>query len=801
METPVNYQVIFTGQLRQGFEAAAVKQALSQRLKLSPEKVEQLFANGRTVLKQTPSEEQARRIVMQLAAAGAIATVAANNGEAGPPASEAPPAAAAQEEAPEAPAKSKPLPKYSPFRRMRLFKPMLFAVAGIEVMLWLVYAGLILGLLGGVIGPSLFSTWGGQLLHSPLPGLLLQLVVFLLGTLALLIVLKPLLALRASRHRGIVIDAAQEPDLHAFIEDVCERIEAPMPSEIRLYNEAAVRTTYHQGALGFLRNQPVLSIGVPLIAWMNCSQLAALIAQSLNRYRRPNAPRATAILLATNGWLQRAVYEDDPVEAIVRRWHREGRVGDGLFGVLERFFTAGRRLVSWRLQLSRRLGRRLIHRSVAEGDKMALAFTGTDGFIRLLDQTGLLAFAGKNVLPGLEAQWQREGELPDNLVQVMVLRSRQYPVSMPQKLREMQEQQKAAIGDILPSDTQRLQRIAHQPIRGAYYCLSPAAILFRNYAKLTHTMTLRFYHHRLQLPLTPYHLKQVAAKGSLEQQLQQRLDRYFLRLYTDFMPLKLRHGIHGLGSSAEAKKQWAMAMARIRSEHERAKIARANFVATEAELVNSASREEMHLAGLGQLWHEEKLKNGELEAVHQSARDAEGEHEQAAHTLEQYLKAHAMRLGAALAVLNKGDGLPPAITALQSEAHLLVSVLERIDHVHEQLRQLGLHTVLLETLLSYRTVKKQQKLDDRIEQHAADCKHLLTAIGVALKSAPVPFANGKSKQLMGYVLQDTLTEETPQGDFDRGNDVVKRLALVQRRAIVRLVEIAEQVEKALGLAP
>jgi len=795
MDTRINYQVIFTGQLRKGHEPASVKKALSQRLQLSPEKVERLFANGQTVLKKTPSEQEAKRIVMQLAATGAIATVVPEGTQA-PPRAKAKAAPAAKDEA----VASQPLPRYAPFRNKLLLKPMFYAVASIEVLLGVVYVGLILGLLGGVIGPSLFTTWAGEMLHSPLLGLPLQLITFVLGTLALLIVLKPLLLLRASRHRGIVISAEQEPDFHAFIEDVCERIDAPVPSEIRLYNEASVRTAYYLGPLGFFRNEPVLTIGVPLVAGLNASQLAGLIALSLNRYRRPNAPRAMAILLATNGWLQRAVYEDDPIEAVVRRWHKEGRLGDGIFRLLERFFGAGRKLVSWRMAISRRFGRRLIHRSVAEGDKMALAFSGSEGFIRLLDQTSLLDFTSKNVLPKLTAQWESKGELPDNLVQMVVLRARQYPTTLPQKLRKQQEQQKAAIGDILPSDTQRLERVAHQPIMAAYYCLSPAVILFRNYAKLTHTMTLRFYHHRLQLPVSPYNLRQIAPKGSMEHQLQQHLDRYFQQLYADFLPLKLRQRMRGLNSGAEMQKQWQVAMARIRSEYERAKMTRQRFDDSEADLVVAVSHEEMQLAGIGQLWHEEKLKGHELEAVHQGARDAENEHEQAAHSLEQYLKAHAMRLGAALAILDQSEQLPQGLAALKPEARLLVSVLERIDNVHDQLRELWLSTIMLETLLSYQPLKKRPKLNDRIEQRSADNKHLVTAIGVALKSAVYPFANGEAVPLMRYVLQESDTDETPRANFDRGSDTVKRLALVQRRAIVRLVDIAVQVEKGIDLA-
>lgn len=804
MDAPINYQVIFTGKLRKGYEAAAVKQALTQRLKLPREQVERLFASSQTVLKKTPSVEQAKHIVTQLAAAGAVATIVPNPVNAGASAARKTTAAPAVNQSEAFPtgivASDEPLPEFSPFRNKALFKPMLFAAAGAEVLLGLLYAGLIFWLLFGVMMPSLFSTWGGEFLGSPLLGLPLQIIAFVLGTLALLIVIKPLLALRPGRHRGIVISPEQEPDLHAFIEDLCERIEAPVPSEIRLYNEAGVRTAYYKGPLGFFRNEPVLSIGVPVIAWMTCSQLAAFIGLSLNRFRHPNSPRASGILLASNSWLQRAVYEDDPVEAAVRRWHKEGRIGDKIFELIEKYFSAARKLAYWRMELSRQMGRHLIHRTVAEGDKMALAFCGTEGFVRMLDQSNLLAFASKNVLPSLTSMWDKKGELPDSLVQLMVLRARQYPANMPQKLREMQEQRKAAIGDVLPSDTQRLKRIEHQPIQGTYRCLSPASILFRNYAKRTHTMTLRFYHHRLQLPVSPYHLKQLPSKGSMEQQLQQRLDHYFQKLYVDFVPFKLSQHMRTLNSEAEAKKLWAMAEARIRSEYKRAKVARDSYDVAEAGLVNTASRELMHLAGLGKEWESVTLKSRDLDEVHQSARDAEEEHSQATRTLEQYTKAYAMRLGAALAILEKDENLPQKIKGLRQESQILISLLERIDTVHEQLRELKLHTLLLETLLSYSTLGKKQKLEDHIEQYTSDCEHMVTSIGVALKSAPYPYSDSKQKKLMRYVLEDALRDESPQGSFDRGYDTIKRLARVQQRAIVRLAMIGEQVAKIQGLS-
>lgn len=787
METPVHYQVVFSGRVRDGYTVADVKRNLAQRLKLPREKVERLFAGGRAVLKQTHSQEEAKRIVMQLAGTGALATIVKSHGGAARATATDKPSPAASDNSQE----KATLKNFSPLRVKMLLKPVLYLTATIEVLLGLLYAGLILVIIGGVLIPALTSSFLGQYVSSPLLALPLQIVVIVLAGLFLLMLLKPLLALRIETHQGVPLAAEEEPDLYAFIEDVCEQIGAPTPTEIRLYNDADLKTAYHRGPLGFLQNRTVLSIGVPLIAGMNCSQMAALIARSLNRYRHKFAPRATAILLAVHDWLQRAAYGQDIVDRTLQRWHEEGRLGEGMFRALQWLVVPSRKMVTWRLRLSRILERGVVHRIVAEADKKALAFTGTDGFIRLLDQNSLLAFAGKNLQPGLAAQWQDKGVLPNNLVRMMVLRSRQYPVSMPQKLRALQEQQKAAIGDIIPSDNQRLKRIGQKPIYAAGYCLSPAATLFRNYSKLTRQMTLLYYHHHLHLPVSPYRLQKVSGKGSMDKLLQQRLDAYLRKLYVDFVPLRLRLRMHDVGNLADAKSQWSAGKATGSAEYNEAKQAKVHFDEAEAALVDMATLEAIYLAGVWRQWGEVKLKNDELEEVHQSARDSESDYTQAVQKLEQYLKPYGMRLGAALAAI--GGNSP-----LKQETQLLLSTLELIENVHAQLRELKLHTLLLETLLSLQTNSRQQKLDDSIEQHAADVQRLARAIGFSLKSAPYPFSDRKADKLMTFVQQNTLTEASPRGDFDRGNDIVEKLSLVHRRALARLIEIAVKVEKGLG---
>lgn len=795
MDTPVRYQVVFSGRLREGYTASDVKRNLTSRLKVPVEKVEQLFTVGRAVLKQTPSLDEAKRFAMQLAAGGAITTIEPSRTASVTKKPAPAPAANLQSTGGAGGDHSEPKP-FSPVRPRFLLKPLLLLGAAREVLLNLLHITMILALIGGVLLPSLSGNWLGQYISSPLAAQVLQSLILVIAGLLLLLILKPLLALKPEEQPGIPLTADQEPELLTFIEEVCEEIGVPLPAAIRLQEDAGIRVGFHRGPQGWLENRTILTIGVPLIAGLNRSQLAALLACNLSRYRHNAAPRTAAIVLHGHAWLRNAVHGEDTVDRFLRGLYEDGRLGAGLFSFLKILLSPSRRMAGWRLRLMRVMDRGVIHRIVAEGDMLGLNFSGKEGFLRMLDQACLLEFVSSNLLSGLQAQWQSKGMLPGNLVQLMVLRGRQYPADTPQKLRQIQERRKAADGDIMPSDNQRLQRIANAEVNQENRNLSPASSLIRHYSKLTRTMTLRYYHHRMRLPISPYQLQQVSSSKSPEHLQQQRLDVYFRKLITDFTPLKLRQRTRDINSLAEAKQQWSVGVTRIQSEYEKAKQAKEQFDNTEDALVDATTREEIHLAGLWRQWGEAKLNKDDLDEVHQCARDSERDYQQALLNLENYLKAYSLRLSGVLAALNQNEVSAPE---LNQEVQPLLTTLEHIEGAHTQLRDLKMQNLLFETLLSQHTSSRNSKLDDRIEQQSADVRHLTRAIGFTLKNTPYPFADGKARLLMSYVLRNSLEEETPQGDFDRAYDTVEILAQVQRRALARLIVISEQVEKALGL--
>jgi hypothetical protein len=786
MEAAPSYNVIFSGKLREGFTPQQVKQAFVEQLKLPPAQLPRLFNGQPQVIKRTDSPEEAKKLVALLAGIGAITRIQAGTTAKTPPSP--PPAKPAAE-----------LPKFSPFPKGRALIAGLLLAAATEVFFLTLYLLMLFACSVGLFYYNLFTTWAVHFIGFAPLAVLAQIGVLLLGLALLFLLAKPLLSFSPRQRHGILLTVKQEPELHAFVQDVCERISAPAPREIRLNNDVAVELGYLHGPLGFLLNRTVLTLGAPLVAATDASQLAALIAQSLQLlHSKSLSPRAAFLLRRSDGWLQRAIYGEDAIDRQLADLITEKSPYAVVAVALQRLITLSRQALGWRLSLSRQLNRRLFHRLVADADKVALVFTGSTGFARLIEQQRLLAFASQNILSGLHERWRKEGTLPDNLVQALVLRTSQYPASIHSQLRALQEKEKLATNDAIPADSQRLYRVSKQKVAAAYPHHSPAIELFRNFTKLARAMTVRVYHNRLRIPVSPNRLVPTTAPDKATQQQQQLINVFFQKLYCDFTPLKLRHRIKMVGDYDDSITQRDAALLEIGATRPHAELALKRCIETEQALIDISTQEVIYRAQLWQQWGVEPVGSEGLEQIHRACREQEKSLDENIGLLTHQLTPYVQRLASTLALL----ATPQAskvnnARGLEDEVNSHLEVLERIEQAGAQLRSLRLHTTLLQTLLSYDNGSRD-KLRDRIQEQVTDIQQLLAGLGATLKTTPYPFGEAHDN-LMAFALRNAYPDEEPSGDFDRGNDVVEQINLIQHQLLARLCAIALHLEKALGL--
>jgi hypothetical protein len=256
-------------------------------------------------------------------------------------------------------------------------------------------------------------------------------------------------------------------------------------------------------------------------------------------------------------------------------------------------------------------------------------------------------------------------------------------------------------------------------------------------------------------------------------------------------------------SANELAQRWRAATAKIVAEQVRTTNLAMALHSADDELIDISNREMLQRAGLGSaLPGLSMLRGGRSEELQQQCRDSEEVYEKTLSDLDKVLAGYAQRLITALALLNTAEVRQRMFDAdkLYQEITQLLATHEKIETNYPKLRELRMNVILLESLLSYEAMKSSPKLRDRISELCDDISRVLAAFAVFYKSVPYPLRTEEHYlNLLDWVQAQSSGGEGPAADYDRGNDVVRRMDMMQRLIMGRLVTIALHVESVLGL--
>lgn len=794
MDHSQTYRIVFSGRLLEGYEPAEVKRGLASQLSLTPEKIEAFFSGEKQVLKHADTLEKATRYVEMFARAGLVTLV------------ETPEDLAQRRPARKAAVRKppRPLPPLKPWKTQWLYRPALICVALFELGTVAAWLGLTLGLMLLLFHPELLA--GQMLTLIPSTAVAAASFAFILvfGLLLMALLLKPLLALRVTDHPTMPLSPEREPDLYAFVEDVCQRIDVPPPAEIRLGHDAALGVRFHDDInRGLVKGQTVLVLGLPLLASLNVRQLAGAVAQAMHGWAPGAAPRTVRLIESINDWMQRATHSADFLDRRLERGRERSANNAALYDAALRLIALSRLPLRMNLWLSRRVAGRLFQRRVTQADAAARRLAGNGDFRHMLEQSRVLAYAAQKTLPTLARMWRDRNELPDNITMAVVAQASHLPETVHDQLRERQAQHIAQTQALLPGDSQRLAWLDQQQEAGNYRCTSDSALLFRRFGKLMHNITMRYYHQHLRLPVTTHNLIRTPPKGSREYEANHVIACYFGSLYADFAPLGFETRFSQMPDTEAAIQHWTLSLALMEKERAKARAAMTTLHQYDDDLITVSNREVMHRAGYGSYLGELPLLKKQQDEIHETCREYEAKYDAALEDAAKAVTPYIGRLAATLSLLTipQGQARVENGAQLNSEAEALVlHAGARIEHIYPELRNLRLQTLLLESLLSHDSPRAKRKLRDLITEKTDDINRTLQGIEVALRSVPFPFPSQKKyRNLMHWVLRNAQPEGGSAAALDRGTDAVQNLALIQRLVVGRLCAIALQVEKAFGL--
>src|SRR5262245_49474999 len=123
----------------------------------------------------------------------------------------------------------------------------------------------------------------------------------LVGGVVAFFMVKPLFAGRGRRMQPLALNPEFEPRIHQFVPDVCSVVGSPAPRRIELNCEVNASAHFDRGLHGWLGNDLILTLGLPLVAGLNARELAGVIAHEFGHFRQGTGMRLSYLIRRVNG--------------------------------------------------------------------------------------------------------------------------------------------------------------------------------------------------------------------------------------------------------------------------------------------------------------------------------------------------------------------------------------------------------------------------------------------------------------------------------------------------------------------
>ena len=332
--------------------------------------------------------------------------------------------------------------------------------------------------------------------------LLLYLTPLISGVIVVFFMIKPLLARAAPRAQPLALNPANEPLLFAFVRELCRNVGAPMPSRIDVDCNLNAAASFRRGFESFFGDDLVLTIGLPLVAGMNLTQLGGVVAHEFGHFTQSFALRLHYVIRRVNRWFARVIYERDEwdlrlVEMMADEddWRVQLMVALACFGVW--FSRALLKPLMWiGVAISSFVSRQMEYNA----DAYMIEFGGSNVYEETTIRLATLDAASEVAHKHMRTTWNNGRALPDNFPQFLSLHHSKLP-----------EETKTSIGDrvglqVSPwfsthpasGDRIRCARRAQKP--GIFSLDIPATQIFSNFNVLAPQVSLLHYTDDLGIP-------------------------------------------------------------------------------------------------------------------------------------------------------------------------------------------------------------------------------------------------------------------------------------------------------------
>lgn len=629
------------------------------------------------------------------------------------------------------------------------------------------------------------------------------------GGILVLFMIKPLFARSAKQGRIRSLTRDSDPLLFAFVDQVCAAVRAPKPRRIDVDFQVNASAGFRRGFLSMLGRDLVLTIGLPLAAGLSLRQFAGVLAHEFGHFSQGAGMRLTYVVRTVSFWFTRVVYERDRWDQQLVHWSENMDWRLAIILYLARFFVWMTRRILWVLMMiGHMVGGFMLRQMEFDADRYEARLAGSDAFESTARRLVELNVATQGAQADLGTFYQ-EGRLADNLPRLILANVEQIPAEIRAKVNRMVDESTTGLLDTHPADKDRIASARREDAPGIFHLDRPASVLFRDFDALSKNVTWDFYRAIFGPRFKPsdmHPIDDLLARQSKEQEAGKALGRYFQGAFNTLRPLPLP----ATPPAAPAKprqcaaelKEARQRMLQLKPAYDKAFAIydQADTHALEAEQASA-----LLTAGLRARPTDFSVRIPTGIAAARTRNDALAQQKRTAGELAELEKAAGERLLRALEILH----VPQVAAKIENAevrqrqcARILATLATLTHHARAVLELRNEHASLGILLTRLEGNEQNRGLIQGIQGKMSSMWERLKDLRTQLSSVPYPLDHAKGDiSVGGYMLEDLPAMDDLGGIFEAGQSVVETLMVLYARLVGRLVVIAEEVEKLLGLEP
>jgi len=601
------------------------------------------------------------------------------------------------------------------------------------------------------------------------------------GALTVLFMFKPLFARRPETRPLPELSREKEPQLFAFIDEICALVHAPRPRRVVVDMQVNASASFTHGFTSLFSRNLTLTLGLPLVAGLSARNFGGVLAHEFGHFAQGAGMGLTYIIRSLNLWFARLVYERDAWDEGLRNAAGSIDLRVGVFLHLARFMIWLTRKVLWVfMYVGNGLSCFMLRQMEFDADYYEAHTAGSTAYGTTSAQLRLLNVGWQRAVQQQRESFQA-GRLVDDLPGLASQEVGRISVDLKTKIDQDVAAAKTGWFDTHPSDADRVRAATALQAAGVLASEAPATALFADFTALSRTCTSDYYRVDCEIDLRKIEilpLAEASAAAEGEERRRGLLEAFFGPLLTIRSLVFLRQDEIGRPATVDAAERSKLTQASKPT-------AEALMAADEADL-NLARARALLDAGYRIKAPEFGAPDSNPATLDTAVQQAGGRMAHASRELTPAIQAVRSALGAAL---RPGDGSAPLVLVLGS----METVTDRLITLRR--RMAGLQIVLQQegqVPSEGKWVALTNRLAEEIDD---DVRRIIRAFG----SQQYPFEHARGVvPLSEYLVEGVRHQDHRIAALLRGQALMERLYPLYHRIISLLVEKAAP---ALGLEP